>query len=103
MKRKARLRGEAQTPPRRTNGSGETDLEIFVAEAAYQVEGIAAGLIADDRGQLHPIEGVGLDHGVNGHVGEHQPVAGNQGGGKGVFPGHVSGQAGEPADSYNFV
>ena len=88
----------------------EQDARRFIAVAArrrplwdfaIEVDGRVAGGIGfvpqDDVGQRHAVEGVGLHHGVEGHVLKHQPVPFLQGLVEGVIPDDVPRQAGGAA------
>lgn len=71
----------------------EPHLEVFVAELA---DGLPAAVFVagDDGGQGHAVEGVVLDHGVDGHVTKDDAVADGEGLVEGVGADGVAGEAG---------
>ena len=75
-------------------GSAEPLHVVHVAEGPDRAH-LAARLVdAADRRQADAVEGGGLDHGVVGHVGEHQAVADLERRIEGVVADHVAGEAG---------
>ena len=76
----------------------EPHLEVFVAELA---DGLPAAVFVagDDGGQGHAVEGVVLDHGVDGHVTEDDAVADGEGLVEGVGADGVAGEAGRAGES----
>lgn len=75
----------------------EPHLEVFVAELA---DGLPAAIFVagDDGGQGHAVEGVVLDHGVDGHVTEDDAVADGEGLVEGVGADGVTGEAGRAGE-----
>ena len=73
-------------------------LKVVVAEAAHE-GGAGVGAAAIDGGQGHAVEGVGFNHGVEGHVVEDEFVAHGQRLVEGVVADDVAGQAGWPAEA----
>ena len=76
-------------------GRAQTVFEIVVAEAGQRLGG-AVFMQHPDIRQGHPVEGVVLAGGIDGHVAEDEPVALGEGGDKAVIAHHVPGKAGGP-------
>lgn len=76
----------------------EPHLEVFVAELA---DGLPAAVFVagDDGGQGHAVEGVVLDHGVDGHVTKDDAVADGEGLVEGIGADGVAGEAGRAGES----
>lgn len=72
-------------------------LEVFVAELT---DGLPAAVFVagDDGGQWHAVEGVVLDHGVDGHVTKDDAVADGEGLVEGVGADGVAGEAGRTGE-----
>ena len=75
----------------------EPHLEVFVAELA---DGLPAAVFVagDDGRQGHAVEGVVLDHGVDGHVTKDDAVADGEGLVEGVGADGVAGEAGRTGE-----
>lgn len=56
--------------------------KILVPELPHDAQRVGFGIPDRDRGQGHAVEGVGLDHGVVGHVAKQQTLADLQGAAK---------------------
>ena len=55
--------------------SGQPVFEILIPELAHDPHGVVLGFEDSDAWQLDAVEGVGLDHGVVGHVRKDEAVA----------------------------
>lgn len=75
----------------------EPHLEVFVAELADGLP-TAVFVAGDDGGQGHAVEGVVLDHGVDGHVAEDDAVADGEGIVEGIGADGVAGEAGRAGE-----
>ena len=75
----------------------EPHLEVFVAELA---DGLPAAVLVagDDGGQGHAVEGVVLDHGVDGHVAKDDAVADGERLVEEVCADRVAGEAGRAGE-----
>ena len=75
----------------------EPHLEVLVAELA---DGLPAAIAVagDDGGQGHAVEGVVLDHGVDGHIAKDDAVADGEGLFEGVGADRVAGEAGRAGE-----
>ena len=70
----------------------------MVAKAAYQVKSAIAAPNSDGR-ELHPVEGMGFDHGVVHHVQEDQIIPRSKGLRESVIAHLVAGQTGLTAQA----
>ena len=75
----------------------EPHLEVFVSELADDLP-TAVFVAGDDGGQGHAVEGVVLDHGVDGHVAEDDAVADGEGIVEGIGADGVAGKAGRAGE-----
>ena len=76
----------------------QTVLEIPVAKVRQTPERPVRAQLPDVR-QGHPIEGVVLAGGIDGHIAKDEPLPLGEGGGKAVIADHIPRKAGGPAQT----